>query len=154
MAMRTWKLGLLALLAGCTDPNFTEEQEFASGSAIADRGIPQLSSAQISAYLRDSTLVHDSADRRWYVLLRADGTMAGLAELIASPGTTEGASGSWEVLPDGRICRQWQGDWGGGDVGCATVHRQGETYIFTPVDGTGSGAVIRRTRLAGNPLNL
>lgn len=147
---------LLALATGCTDSNFTEEQEFASGSAIADRGIPQLTSAQISVFLKDSTLVHESGDRRWHVYLRPDGTMAGHAELIKNPGTTETANGSWEVLPDDRICRQWQGDWGDGDFGCATVHREGEVYVFTPVDEAGERAasVIRRTRVAGNPLSL
>jgi len=146
---------LLLTLAACIDPNFNDEQEFAKGDPLTSPANPSLTSAQILAFLRNSTLVHEDDEWRWNVYLREDGSMVGIAELIETPGTTNSANGTWEVLADDKICRQWDKDWGGGDFGCATVQREGEDYIFTPVDaGEGAPNTLRRTRLAGNPLSL
>lgn len=120
-----------------------------------DRGVPPLSGAEIAAYFKNSTLVHQGEARLWQVYLDEDGTMRGLSRLLEAEGGQERALGSWEATSDGFFCRQWANDWAGGKRHCAEVYQRGNDYLFVEKDSdVDGGEETTRTRKPGNPENL
>jgi hypothetical protein len=156
--MRLIGMAMLAALTaaptGCDTPNVGESPPVAQGRDLVSRDVSPLTAAEVRAFLQNSTLVHKGSERIWYVYLREDGSLSGRSEIIDSGGI-EDSFGTWEVFEDGRICRQWSGDWAGGGRGCAAVFRYGDEYLFVNADpGDGEEREIRRTRLPGNPKRL
>jgi len=142
--------GLALLLAACEETTIGPYADRPAESAdLVDRDIPPLNAAEVRVFLRGSTLVHEGDDRVWHVYLEESGRLSGQSRVKETDGV-ERAIGTWEVRPDGMICRQWTGDWAGGDHGCAKVFRYGQDYVFVGEDGTEA----RRTRVPGNPLSL
>ena len=138
---------LVATLAGCNGNRVDSPPPVAQGEDLVTRDPRALNGAEISAFLRNSTLVHEGSQRTWYVYLRENGTLAGRGIHKDNDGV-EDSHGTWEVAND-QICRQWANDWAGGGRGCATVYQNGEEFTFV-----GEGGEIRRTRLPGNPKRL
>jgi hypothetical protein len=145
-------LALPIALAGCKWETVGGPEAMSGGADLVERDIPPLTAAEVRAFLGDATLMHEGDQRIWHVYLREDGALLGHSE-VKETGGVERARGSWEVRPDGRICRQWQGDWAGGRTGCAHVYRYGRDYVLVP-EGAAREDGLRRTRLAGNPLSL
>ncbi|MEL6769043.1 MAG: hypothetical protein AAFP17_17830 [Pseudomonadota bacterium] len=143
-------LGALAL-TGCKLPAVVDSEAASSlpeGAPITETTRLALSGTEIEIYLRDSTLSHRSEDLRWHVYVGADGSLTGLAR--ARDGSqVQRARGRWEVSPEGLLCRQWEGDWGGGLSGCATVFQYGNEYAFVP-QGADPEEQIRRRRTPGD----
>ncbi|MEL6210604.1 MAG: hypothetical protein AAFR44_10575 [Pseudomonadota bacterium] len=142
--------GVLAL-AGCKIPTVvdsTEASGLPEGEPISETTRVALSGTEVEIYLRNSTLSHKSEDLRWHVYVGADGSLTGLAR--ARDGSqVQRARGRWEVSPEGLLCRQWEGDWGGGRSGCATVYQYGSEYAFVP-QGADPEEQIRRLRTPGD----
>ncbi|MBK0400674.1 hypothetical protein H0I76_15860 [Limibaculum sp. M0105] len=143
-----------AMLAGCTTSDLTpEEDRIVQSADVVSRGTPPLTAAEISIYLTDSTLSHVGEKRLWHVYIGPDGGLYGLAK--SQDGATERNRGQWSVRDNGTggglLCRQWERDWGSGMMGCATVYRFGNEYVFIPegvVEKPEDG--IRRTRSPGD----
>ncbi|MEL6196682.1 MAG: hypothetical protein AAFT19_02440, partial [Pseudomonadota bacterium] len=102
-------------------------------------------------FLSDSTLSHQGERRTWHSYLATDGLLYGLS--ITPEGGEERARGTWSVQEDGQLCRTWDGDWGGGNEGCAFVYRFGNQYAFAE-EGESLETAIRRDRSPGNPVNI
>jgi len=150
-----WRIAALALaalgLAGCSE--IGEPEPVAEGTDIVDRGVSALTAAEVEIYLRNSTLSHAGETRDWHVYLAEDGTLRGVG-LGREDRSRETARGVWRVTPDGLICRQWDGDWGGGLAGCARVYRYGDEYVFVADGAEGEAQEVRRTRRPGNVQKL
>ena len=147
---------MAALVVGMSacNPRIGDSEPLTKGADLVDRGTAPLTAAEVEIFLRDSTLRHQGEKRIWHVYLAEDGRLVGHSR---DPETeaVERARGTWEVKPDGQICRQWAGDWGGGTSGCAKVYRYGDDYVFAVESAEGGKTEeIRRTRLPGNPLSL
>lgn len=139
---------LAAALSACkTGPDILQSND------ITTEAIPPMTAAEVRIYLQNSTLQHEGDERVWHVFLTEDGRLIGHSQ-VKETGAVERATGAWEVLSDGQICRQWDSHWGGGDQGCGYVRRERDVYIFTGQDADGGEVSVRRTRLAGNPMNL
>lgn len=119
---------------------------------LVDRGIPPLTAAEITIYLRNSTLTHEGSSRVWFTYFREDGTLLGYSE-VPETGGTERAQGVWQTTEDNQICGQWQNDWSGGEFRCAEVFKYGDDYVFAPPEGS-PGGEVRQRRIPGNPKKL
>lgn len=142
------------VLAGC-DPTTVDKQDaLPKGTDIVAREGPlPLSAEEVRIYLGDSTLSYESENRRWHIYLRKDGSMTGVATALKAREQYERVNGRWFVLESGQLCREWNGDWGGAEIDCAQVYREGNTYLF--VVNTADGVVEhRRNRRGGNPEQL
>ncbi|MEM8792961.1 MAG: hypothetical protein AAGE80_15180 [Pseudomonadota bacterium] len=163
MAIRHfWAIALAAgLLAACEDPHTPKslgfDDEAPEAPDLVDRGVPPLTAKEIEIFLRDSTLMHEGEKRVWVVYISETGELRGLSTDKATQGI-ERAKGSWEIRPDGHICREWDTDWGGGTRGCAKVYRYGKNYLFvgegSTVEEEREGESTLRLRFPGNPQNL
>lgn len=156
MRMRKRVAGVVlgAALAACGSPSVTDPQPIATDKDVIAREFPPLGPAEVRIFLTNSTLRHAGKTRVWTVYLAADGSMSGLATAKDGKGGQERARGRWEVLEDGRFCRDWDGDWGEGDSGCALIYKEGETYRFVAEGEDPRKGGLRRTRLPGNPGGL
>lgn len=143
---------MLLALAGC-DSAVNPTEEVVKSEDLVDRDVPPLTAVETRVFLRDSTLRHEGDRRVWHVYVAPDGRLVGHSR-DKETGGVERALGTWQVMDDGRICRQWSGDWAGGDTGCAKVYRYGDDYVFVGTEGDETGTEIRRTRLPGNPIGL
>ena len=127
------------LLVGACDNTVNKPNEFAKRPDLVTREedeLPSLSAAEVRIFLSDSTLSHQGESRRWHVYLREDGSMTGISTALKTRDRYEQRHGRWFVLEDGQICREWDSDWGGGEIGCANVTREGSVYTFVSTDDT------------------
>ncbi|MGF1446058.1 MAG: hypothetical protein ACFBRM_07630 [Pikeienuella sp.] len=144
---------LLGALAACEDGDFYDDAPPPNSGGLQIAEMPRLTAAQVRIFLSDSTLVHRDKERVWTVYVDPTGELRGLSETRSNePGTVQGR-GSWTVLGDGRVCREWQGVWDTQDTGCAFVRQQGDVYMFHPVEDPDGRALARR-REPGNPRGL
>ncbi|MEM9043089.1 MAG: hypothetical protein AAGC81_00220 [Pseudomonadota bacterium] len=153
-------LALLGLLVACENPQTADSLGFDDKAPdapdLVDRGVPALTAKEIEIFLRDSTLMHEGETRVWVVYVGETGELRGLSTDKETQGI-EKAKGSWEIRPDGHMCREWDTDWGGGTRGCAKVYRYGKNYLFVAEGETveqQEGREILRLRFPGNPQNL
>ncbi len=102
----------------------------ASGADLVRK---QLSSNEIRSYLAGSTVEGTTINGLRFVMKwSADGTMSGKASNSdAEINMTD--NGTWWVEDD-KLCRQWE-RWLGGEVYCAVIVKDGETFIFYGSDG-------------------
>lgn len=128
------------------------ESDLPQGEALSEEPRMELNPTEIEIFLRDSTLSHQSDDIRWHVYLGPDGTLTGMAR-GRDRRQIQRARGRWEVTPEGLLCRQWEGAWGGGTSGCARVFQEGSDFVFVP-QGAEFDDQIRRRRSPGDAENI
>lgn len=142
------------ILAGCegsTGVLTSTESGLVKGADLVDRDIKPLNATEVRVFLEDSTLSYQGELREWFAYLARDGVLYGLSK--TAEGGEERARGTWIVQEDGQICRTWEGDWSGGDEGCAFVYRFGSQYVFAP-EGTPLEGAIRRDRTPGDSARI
>jgi hypothetical protein len=79
------------------------------------------------------------AFRRWEYTNahQPDGTMTGTIRWSKGSEVTRG---TWDISDEGLHCRQWDNQWGDGEIGCFRVRRNGQSLVFTHVSGSSGEA--------------
>ena len=118
-------------------------------------GTDPLTAAQIRLFLQDSTLTEAGEERDRHIYLAPDGRLFGAAVGRRDRSRRE-VRGTWTVIEDGLLCRDWQTDWAGDRPGCDRVYRFGDAYLFVSrnTGGNEQRREIRRTRRPGNVQKL
>ncbi len=144
---------LALALAGCTDRDFYDDAPPPNSGGPEVSAVPHLTSAEVEIFLSGSTLTHRDDQRTWTVYVDPTGELRGIAETLGPNTALVRARGTWTVLGDGRVCREWTEGWDARDSGCAFVRREGDVYSFAPVEAPEADP-LRRRREAGNPRGL
>lgn len=145
---------LLVAAAGCDDPRFGGQEPAIKTTKPVEREVAALTESEVRVYLSDSTLRHESKEAVWHVYVGQSGSLTGRYKEKKSEGAKV-VRGRWHVEPDGKFCREWDGEWNGGDAGCAQVYRYGNDYAFVSTASEGGKQTeLRETRVPGNAAGL